>query len=156
MRSPAGKPDGTALIAGRESETVFRAFDVNHQIVLLASQADTTATRNSDDQISASSRAIQILVKTANKVGTTAEYTPSLQRKNADGTYATIWTAAAALTGNGSVLYELGDFGSVTGASGVTERVALALPQNWRVVLTAASADGSHNMDTYVEADLVV
>lgn len=156
MRSPEVHPAGTALAAGRISETEFRAFDVNHQLELLASEADTIATRNSDDQYSASARAIQILVKTSNKVGTTAEYTPTLQRKNVDGTYTTIWTAAAAITAEGSVLYELGRGFTGTAPSGVTEQVALVLPQNWCFVLAVANADGSHNMDTYSEADLVV
>lgn len=150
------KPASSVLILGRDEAGVFRSFDVNNNVVLLASLADTIATRNGTDQVNASAKAIQILVVTANKVGTDADYTPSLQRKNADGTYTTIWTAAAVIENNGSVLYELGRGFTGTAPSGVTEQVALVLPQNWRFVLTAATADESHNMDTYVEADLVV
>ena len=150
------KPASTVLTAGRDADGTFRSFDVNSNVVLLASEADTIATRNGSDQSNASAKAIQILVVTANKIGTDADYTPSLQRKNADGTYTTIWTAAAAIENNGSVLYELGRGFTGTAPTGVTEQVALVLPQNWRFVLTVATADASHNMDTYVEADLVV
>ena len=156
MRSPEVDPAGTYLAAGQEAEGVHRALDVNRQVVLLASDSATQADRNSDDQLSASARALQVVVTTANKAGSTATYTPKLQRKNADGTYADVWEAASPITAEGTVIYELGHLGDVTGASGVTERVALVLPRTWRFVLVAASADGSNNMDTYAEADVLV
>ena len=156
MRSPVVSPAGTVLQAGRgATNSEFYGLDAAHQVELLALEADSQATRESAIQEQRSAKAVQVVVKTANKVGTTATYTPSLQRLNLDGTYSTVWTATSPLTANGTAIYELGE---VSGAAGgeVIERVSIVLPVYWRFVLTAATADGSNNMDTYAEADVIV
>jgi len=155
-RSPEVRPGQTVLLAGREgAEDVFRGFDANHHVVLLASEADTVATRTSEDQRNPNGRALQIVVITANLEGTDADYTPKLQRKNADGSHTDIWEAAAAIEAAGTFVYEIGEF-TGTKVSQVTERACVLIPSEWRLVLTVATADGSNRMDTYVEADVVI
>lgn len=112
----------------------------------LASEANTTATRNSSDITNHNGSTLRLVVVTANKAGTTATYTPSIQWKYDGTNYVTIWTAASALTNNGSALYDFGP--GVADVGGGVEAVEMTLPRTFRVVLTVATADGSNNMDT--------
>lgn len=115
----------------------------------LANEADTIATRTSEGILNVNGRNLSLIVVTANKIGTTATYTPSLQTTyNGGTTWFTIWTAAAALTANGTVLYTFGP-GCETGAGTETENVGIPIYRDMRVVITVGgTANASHNMDT--------
>ena len=76
----------------------------NYGIVLLVAEANTTVERNSSDLVVPQHRGILIHVETTNKVGTTAEYRPSITAKFPDGGYEEVWRAAATLTNNGDRL----------------------------------------------------
>ncbi len=130
------------------------AVSNNADAAVLASEADTVATRTSADQTNTNHRGMILHVNTANKIGTTATYTPAVQAKFNDGSYATIWTAAAALTNNGDWTYVL-----YPGASdgNTTEVDGIPIPRTWRGVITVGgTANASHNMDTLMDASLIL
>lgn len=115
---------------------------------LLASQVGTTATRTSNSFYN-EGRGVHLHLNTANKVGATATYTLSLAIRFPDGTFVTIWTAAAAVTANGDANYIL--YPAAVAGTG-TEKVNLATGGVYRVVLAAASADAGNKMDTLVDS----
>ena len=99
-------------------------------------------------------RRLQLTVKLANKAGTVT-YTPIVQFKGADDTWRTLWTAAAALSANGTAIYQLNDI-AVSTASGITESKIAALPLDLRVGLTYSGAGAGNSFDTYVEIEEMV
>ncbi len=100
-------------------------------------------------------RGLQIAVKLANKVGL-ATVTPSLQFKMKDGTWVTLWTAAAALSANGTAVYQITPV-AVSTASGITESKIAMLPLDLRVVLTFGGTTGAGNSyDSYCEVEPLV
>ena len=120
----------------------------------LALEADTQATRNSADQVNFNHRTLRVTFVTGNLVGSTATYTLSLQHKYDGTNYATIWTAAAAVTVNATSVY---DFGPGVNDVHVIEAAEMSIPRDFRLVVTVGgTADGSNNMDTSVFYDLGV
>lgn len=117
---------------------------------VLANEASTTATRTSDPVSHPKPRSATLVVVTANKDGTTATYTPSIEATYDGTTWFSIWTAGSALTGAGTVFYTFGPgMGAASsGAGNETENATIPLYRDMRVVLTVASADGANNMDT--------
>lgn len=126
-----------------------RAIDV------LPTVADTIATRTSAVLPYKYARALLITVTLANKVGTTATYTPRVRYVRADGsTMATLWTAASALTNNGTTTYLLGlhQGGTVTG---ITEAKACPIPGAFVIdIVVGGTANASHNCDTQAEVEV--
>lgn len=110
---------------------------MNGTLVVLASAA-RTATTNSEVFTNFGARGILLIVDATVEVDT-AEVTPSLQAYDPlSGKYATIWTAAAAISAVGTATYLL-----YPGASdgNMTEVDGIPLPAQFRVVMTAADAD---------------
>lgn len=105
-------------------------------LTLLASAARTVTT-NSADQTNYNWRGI-ILMVDVSVIGT-GSITPSIQIKDSiSGNYKTVWTAAAALVGNGTAVYAL--YPSAVAAS-FTEAAAIMLPRTWRLALTSNNAN---------------
>lgn len=104
---------------------------------VLANEAATAATRTSDTQITPPiARGIFLRVQ----VGTltsTPTYTPSIQRQALDGSWDTVWTAAAAISTATTATYILYP-GALNG--NVTEVDGIPIPRQWRLVLTFGSA----------------
>lgn len=123
------------------------------KIELLANQADTVATRTSGGFM-AYGRGLRLRLETANKVGTTATYEMQVQVQYPDGDFVAVWTAAATVTANGNATYVL--YPGAASAGGSTETVQVPVSGAFRVVLTVANADASNNMDTKVEAWVLV
>lgn len=131
----------------------MRDFD-HVRIAALALEENTVATRISDLITKQNARALLISVVLSDKVGTTATYTPRVRYRLADGTYATLWTAAAALANNGTTTYllSLHQGGTVTG---ITEAKATPIPMEIVIdLVVGGTANGSHNCHTYVEAEV--
>jgi len=104
---------------------------------LLASAARTTTT-NSSDQTNFNWRGL-ILTIDISSAGT-GSITPSLQYKDSvSGNYKTVWTAAAALTANGTYCYGLypGELNTAT----MTEVSNVLLTRTFRIVFTANNAN---------------
>lgn len=122
-----------------------------HRFEVLGNEAATQANRESAI-ISDRSGVIGVVfrVVTANLAGTTAEYTPALVRVAADGSEDDVWEAAAAITAAGTNLYWIGPD---AGGSAFVEAVQAPIPAYWKFILRVATADGSNNMDTEVDAD---
>jgi hypothetical protein len=113
----------------------------------LASQAETTSTRNGTTDYNPDMRGLFIHVNTASETGT-AVYTPGVQILSPDGTYNTVWTAAAGISANTDSTYLLYP-GALNG--NYTEVDGISVGGHYRVVLTATTADGSNNMTTLVD-----
>lgn len=121
---------------------------------VLVSEAGSIATRTSDPFKNKGYRALQLTVVLANKAGA-ATVRPSLQRKMANGTWVTYWTAAAALSANGTVTYIITP--NVLPTYTMTEAKIGPVPWENRVVLTFGGTTGAGNSyDTLAEAELVV
>jgi hypothetical protein len=127
------------------------SFDVPN---VLASQANTTATRTSADIRAWNLRGVLIHVKISSVIGTTGRYTLRLDWKCPDGTYEPIWQATAALGAAN------GDFGYLLypGALGgnLDEVDGIPVPPTFRVLLVASGADASNNATTLVDLSLLV
>lgn len=111
----------------------------NEEHTILASAA-RTATLQSDDQDNEYGRA-HILFLNVSAVTATPSITPYLQIKDSiSGNYATVWTAAAAVTATGqyTYLFALGGSGSV---GSYTEGVNLRLGRIWRLGVTHGDTD---------------
>lgn len=124
------------------------------QTTPLAAEDSSIATRNSSD-IRFERLVIAILTLTLSaKAGATATYTLKVQGKKLDGTYYDLWTAAAAVSNNGTYVYALSPFAAFN-VGGVVESKLAALPKSARVVLVVASGDGANNCATQVDADFI-
>jgi hypothetical protein len=111
----------------------------NHEIVVLASAA-RTATLQSGDQSNPVGQGL-ILFLNVSAVTATPSITPYLQIKDMiSDNYATVWTAATAVTATGqyTYLFALGGSGSV---GSFTEAVNLRLGRTWRLGVTHADTD---------------
>lgn len=118
---------------------------------VLASLANTQATRTSADQTNYNARGAIIHVAISAYAGAPT-FTPSVQMKAPNGAYVTIWTGAA-LNANGDYTYML-----YPGASGgsFTAIAPICLPREWRFVLTAAGAGGGNDATTLVDLGYVL
>lgn len=122
------------------------------QIVALASEAGSFATRTSGAIDWRQVQSAILTVVLANKLGTVT-FTPKLQRRLRDGTtWVDWWTAAAALSANGTVAYAFGR-GAVATLAAMTEKIEQPLPMTVRVVLTVSGAGDGNEFDTYVEVE---
>jgi len=116
---------------------------------LLSSSARTTTT-NSSDQTNYNWHGL-LLVVDVTSAGT-GSITPSIQVKDSiSGNYKTVWTAAAALTANGTYVYALTS--PKPDAASYTEVVGLLVGRTWRLAMTHNNA----NTITYsASADMVL
>lgn len=121
------------------------------QVVALASEAGSFATRTSSALDWRQVQSAILTVVLANKAGTVT-FTPSIQRQLKNGTWVTWWTAAAALSANGTVAYAFGR-GAVATLAAMTEKIEQPLPMTVRVVLTVSGAGDGNEFDTYVEVE---
>ncbi len=107
----------------------------NTEQSVLASEAATAATRTSGIKFTPDAKGLLIMVSIGT-LTTTPTFLPSLQVRGGDGSWVTIWTAAAAIAAAGQTSYMLypgalnGDFTEVDG---------IAVPGSWRFVLTFGS-----------------
>lgn len=131
---------------------MYRLEEKTDWFVVLAEELQSTATRTSQDLPAPKARGMLLLVTVANEAGT-CSFTPSLQLKNPAGTVLTIWTAAAAITANGSYLYVLSP-DVLTGMNGasITATALVGIPRNWNLVLTYSGTPATDKMDTYAWA----
>jgi hypothetical protein len=119
----------------------------NIQGTALALQAGSVATRTSADIPTSNLRSLTLVVVTANKANTPT-FTPVVKMKDAGGTnYETLWTAAAAIAANGTLVYQFGP-GLGTAPSGVTESKQVAIPKTLQIVLTYAGNGTTDAFDT--------
>lgn len=118
-------------------------------LTLLASAARTTTT-NSADQTNYNWHGLLLTVDVTS--AGTGSITPSIQVKDSiSGNYKTIWTAAAALTTNGTYVYALAP--NSASAASYTEIAQLLIGRTWRLAMTANNA----NSVTYsASADMVL
>lgn len=121
---------------------------------ILATEAGSIATRTSAAFKNRGAKSLILTVVVANKAGTVT-FTPIVQMELPNGAWVTIWTAAAALSANGTAVYEL-NRDTVATASGITESKVVALPLNLRVGLTYSGAGAGNSFDTTVYGELIV
>lgn len=123
---------------------------LKEQVELLAAEVDTEANRTSGS-FAKSHRGILATVKVSNLVAAPT-YTPSLQMRTQGGDWVTFWTAAAAISANGTYTYLL--YPDSAGAT-YTEKVDSVLPYCFRFVLTYSGTPTTDNADTEAYADLL-
>lgn len=118
---------------------------------LLATEVDTEASRLSTAQVNPTGRGLGISVKIEN-LQNSPSYTPHVDAKMPNGDWVTIWTAAAALTANGTVHYLIypGTAGAV-----YTEYEDTVIPLSFRVGLTYVGTPATDNADTTVDAEIL-
>jgi hypothetical protein len=106
-------------------------------LTLLSSSARTTTT-NSSDQINYNWHGLLLTVDVSS--AGTGSITPSIQTKDSiSGNYKTIWTAATALTTNGTYVYAL--YPSSLGAASYTEVAQILVGRTWRLATVANNAN---------------
>ena len=131
------------------------SIEVKHgQATYLPLELQSIATRTSADIPNSYATGLNLVVVLANKAGTVT-FTPKLQGKTKSGTYYDLWVAAAALSANGTYIYQLCPVAVSTSAS-VTESKIVLLPAVFRVVLTYSGAGAGNAFDTTVETDVLV
>lgn len=92
---------------------------------------------------------IIIIVKLANKLGTVS-FTPQVQIFDEAGTAIVWWTAAAALSANGTATYVLFPGGMAGKGAGVTEASDVVMPREWKLALNYTGAGDGNEFDTEV------
>jgi hypothetical protein len=122
------------------------------QLVVLPTELGSFATRTSGEFDFRKVQSMILTIVLANKAGTVT-FTPAIQRKLANGTWVTWWTAAAALSANGTVGYMFGRGGGGT-ITGATEKIESPIPSYCRFVLTVSGAGDGNEFDTYAEVDV--
>jgi len=126
----------------------------NYGIVLLTAEDSTTVERNSSDLVVPQHRGILIHFETTDLTGTTAQYRMSITARFPDGGYEEVWQAATTITGVGDAEYLI--YPGVSGGN-LTEVDGIALPFVFRVnILIEGTTNASHNLDTYVDAHVLV
>ena len=106
------------------------------EVSVLASGARTT-TQTSADRVNYDGTGL-LLVVDVTSAGT-GSITPKIQGKDANGVYYDLWTAAAAITTNGTKVYAIHP-GAAT-AGNLTETIQQLLPRVFRTVITANNAN---------------
>jgi hypothetical protein len=129
-------------------------FNRNAQLTPLAAQADTIATRTSADIPNPYAHGLNIVVYLANKAGTVT-FTPTVQGLTLTGTYYNLWVAAAALSANGTYIYQLTPI-AVSNSSGITESKIALIPAVFRIVLTYSGAGAGNSFETRVDLDTLL
>lgn len=115
---------------------------------VLANQALSTATRFSGNLFNPAATRLVIAVKLANLTGTPT-FTPKILVRGPDGTSWGIWTAAVALSVNGTYIYF---FGPDVVAGSAKEAVGIPIPTEWTLQLVYAGTPASDKVDTQVDA----
>lgn len=142
---------------GNSYNRVRGNYNVPAATLGLASAASTVATRTGADQTTSnanwSGKGLLLHVAISAYAGA-ATFTPSLQWKTAAGTYLTVWTAAAALSGNGDYSYRL--YPSALDLGGVTEEKQIPLPKDWRVLLTYSGNGTTDAATTLAEGTVLI
>jgi len=126
----------------------------HEQRILLALELQSIATRTSPDIPNPYGHGLTLVVTLANKAGTVT-FTPVVQGKTPGGVYYALWTAAAALSANGTYIYQLTPI-AVSNSSGITESKIALLPVVFRIVMTYSGAGAGNAFDTTVEGDILV
>ena len=111
------------------------ASPVLDAIALLAGGA-RTATTSSAEQVNAGRYGVLVVV--AVTAYTAGGLTPSLNKKNEDGTFTALLTGTK-ITATGKYVYVL-DVGAGVTAAGIDKVVAALLPQTWKFTLTVDDA----------------
>lgn len=124
----------------------------NNSALTLLTTAARTVTTNSADQVNYNWKGCLITVDVT--VIGTGSITPSIQVKDSiSGVYITVWTAAAALTANGTKVYAFYPNNLTIGTLTYTELVNLLFGRTWRLAMVANNA----NSVTYsASADMVL
>jgi hypothetical protein len=118
-------------------------------LTLLSSSARTTTT-NSSDQTNYNWHGLLLTVDVSS--AGTGSITPSIQTKDSiSGNYKTIWTAATALTANGTYVYAL--YPSSLGAASYTEVAQILVGRTWRL---AAVANNANSVTYSASADMAL
>lgn len=115
----------------------------------LALEANSAATRTSEAFINPYARSALFVVTAAAEAGT-ATATLALQAQKSDDTWHTIFTAAAAISANGTYTYYLTD--GPAGTATYTESKILHMPAVWRITLTGMSP--GNTFTTTVDCEL--
>lgn len=121
---------------------------------VLASQAETQADYESAPQrnLTDSGVLVRVTIAAFTNPGPQLTLTPQLQVRFADGTWVTIWTAAAGLVANGTTTYLLAN-GNHTNIGALTEVEDIPLPKGeWRLVLGVTGGDASNHATAYADA----
>lgn len=116
---------------------------------VLPAELLSTATRTSQEFNNPYGMGMLLTVVVANEAGT-CSFTPKLVTFDAYGTAIAWWTAATAITANGTYHYLVYPV-SITNAA-FTEVVTCPVPASFHVVLTYAGTPASDKMDTKVSA----
>ena len=119
-----------------------------------AQTANSVATVTGSDIVNYNGKALRLIITFADKQGT-VDFTPKVQGKTAGGTYYDIWTAAAAVSANSVVVYDISPY-AVSTATGVTESKIAIVPRTFRVVLTYNGAGAGNSFDILGEYELTV
>lgn len=119
---------------------------------VLPAELLSTATRTSGQFTNPYANGLILTVVVANEAGT-CSFTPKLQTVNGYGTAFVWWTAAAAITANGTYQYLIYPV-SITN-SAFTEVVTFPVPSTWQLVLTYAGTPASDKMDTKASASYI-
>lgn len=126
----------------------------NVQGTAIAQTADSVATITGSDIPHYQDGPVRLIVTLTDKQGTVT-FTPKIQIKTAAGVYVDYWTAAAALSANGTYVYEVGPAATSAAnkVAGVTESVMGWIGKAYRVVMTYSGAGAGNSFDVLVEYD---
>lgn len=116
---------------------------------VLPAQLLSTATRTSGTFDNPYGQGMVLTVVVANEAGS-CSFTPKLQSSDAYGGVITWWTAATAITANGTYNYLI--YPVTFLGTGFTETYAFSVPREWSLVLTYAGTPASDKMDTKASA----
>lgn len=142
LSSTGGLVDGNSFNArlpvavARFNGTTWDKERNNIDVSLLASAARTTTQTGAD---TTNYNGVGILITVDVTSAGTGSITPKIQGKDANGIYFDIWTAAAAITANGTKTYAIHP-GSAT-AGNLTEAIQQFVPRTFRIVITANNAN---------------
>lgn len=115
--------------------------------VAIASAAYTTS-QVSADQVNVPARGVMIVL--SNTAGGTGSVTLNFQRKNADGSYTTLLSAAAPVTTAVGKAVLIVDPLVGAASAGIDGTLSAALPREWRVTTTANNANAqTYEVDVY-------
>lgn len=124
---------------------------IKDDLVLLASESASQATRTSAVQTALRAPGVAIHVRLQN-TALAPRYTPVIDWLAPDGSVVNLFTAATTLRANGNFAYLIRP-----GASGGAwkEVAGFALPRRWQFSLQATFANATNHADTYVDASYV-
>lgn len=116
---------------------------------ILSPAAGSFATRTSSKFNTMYNHGIAIIMKLANKLGTVS-FTPQVHAFDEDGNAIIWWTAAAAVSANGTTTFVLFPGGMAGKGAGVTEAADIVLPRVFDVSINYTGAGDGNEFDTEV------